>query len=217
MVNGTSLASSLDDVDIYPRFSGGDDDADLKLISRAGNIGVFYISDNTGILNIFGTNGVAILNPVQVDGKLSTKDLSVSGAAHMSTAGGFKANSDARIKQDVLPVQSALDTLNRVDFVTFEYTPEYLAAHPEIASQRYYNVIAQQFATVFPDAVTGSGEYLPNAAKTPDNEIRQVDTYPAQIVTMAAVQELSQKNAALQRQIERLLARVEKLEAAQGK
>jgi hypothetical protein len=217
MVNGNGLQSSLDDVNIYPRASGGDDDTDLRLVSRSGNSGLLYISDSSGILNIVATNGVHVDNPVQIDGTLSTKDVSIHGSAHMSTAGGFKANSDARIKQDVLPVANALDTLNRVDFVTFEYTPEYLAAHPEISSQRYYNVIAQQFATVFPDAVTGSGEYLPNASKTADNEIRQVDTYPAQIVTMAAVQELSQKNAALQRQVERLLARVEKLEAAQGK
>ncbi len=82
-----------------------------------------------------------------------------------------------------------------------------------MADLRYYNVIAQEFAEVFPDAVTGSGEYLPNAGKTPQNEILQVDTYPAQIVTIAAVQELAQKNAALQATVDRLTARLEKLEA----
>ena len=75
----------------------------------------------------------------------------------------------------------------------------------------------RQVQSGFPDAVTGSGEYLAGAPNTPENEILQVDTYPAQIVTMAAVQELAQKNAALQRTVERLTARLEKLEAAQGK
>ena len=78
-------------------------------------------------------------------------------------------------------------------------------------------MIAQQFAEVFPDAVTGSGEYLEGAPKTPENEILQVDTYPAQIVTIAAVQELAQKNASLQATVDRLMTRIAKLENAQGK
>jgi hypothetical protein len=67
---------------------------------------------------------------------------------------------------------------------------------------------------VFPDAVTKSGEYLPGAQKTADNEILQVDTYPAQIVTIAAVQELARKNATLEAMVQRLTARIARLEAA---
>lgn len=217
LVNGNTLHFITDDVDIYPRDSGGDSDADLTLVSRVGNYGRLYISDGDGVLNIGATNGVHISNPVSIEGDVSAKNIRLSGNASKSTAGNFKANSDARIKQNIEPVNGALGTLSQLHFVTFEYTDAYRAEHPDIAPQRYYNVIAQDFARVFPDAVSGSGEYLPGAEKTAANEVLQVDTYPAQIVTMAAVQELAQKNATLQRTVDRLMARIEKLEAAQGK
>jgi len=160
---------------------------------------------------------VHIVNPVEIDGDISGKNIRAHGTITQSTASNAKAPSDARIKQNIEPVSDALNTLSQLHFVTFEYTPAWLAAHPDIAQGRYYNVVAQQFQQVFPDAVSGSGEYLPGAEKNAGNEVLQVDTYPAQIVTMAAVQELAQKNAALQHTVERLTARLEKLEAAQGK
>jgi len=196
-----------DDLVVYPR-GNGDADADVTLVSRNGNYGRMYISDTSANLNISATNGVHISNPVSIEDSLK-----VDGAASKSTAGAWQANSDGRIKQDIAPIDDALDTLAKVHPVTFRYTDAYRAMHPEVADQRYYNVIAQQFAEVFPDAVTKSGEYLPGATKGADNEILQVDTYPAQIVTIAAVQELAQKNAALEATVQRLMARIAKLEA----
>ncbi len=217
IVNGNSLIFTSADMQVNPRFSGGDDDADFLLVSRSGNWGRLYEEDATGNLIIDSIAGVHISNPVSIDGDVSAKNIRAAGTVSQSTAGNMKANSDARIKQNIESVNGALNTLSQLHFVTFEYTDAYRAEHPEIASQRYYNVVAQEFAQVFPDAVSRSGEYLPGSSKTPANEILQVDTYPAQVVTMAAVQELAQKNAALQRTVERLLSRIEKLEAAQGK
>lgn len=214
--NGSDVHFGGDDMVVYPRVNG-DDDADFTLVSRNFHWGRIYVSDATGVLQVGAENGVHINNPVQIDGALDAKSIAVQGSASKSTAGAWKANSDARIKQDIQPVSDALDTLLKVHPVTFEYTDAYRADHAGVTDQRYYNVIAQQFAEVFPDAVSGSGEYLAGAPKTPQNEILQVDTYPAQIVTIAAVQELAQKNAALQSTVERLLARIEKLEAARGK
>lgn len=217
IMNGNALHfSSDDDLDVYPRASG-DADADIVMVSRGGSYGRLYEHDADGKLYIDSTAGVHIVNPVEVAGDISGKSIHASGTITQSTAANPKAPSDARIKQNIEPVSNALDTLSQVHFVTFEYTPAWLAAHPDIAQGRYYNVVAQQFREVFPDAVSGSGEYLPGAEKTSANEVLQVDTYPAQIVTMAAVQELAQKNAALQHTVERLTARLEKLEAAQGK
>jgi endosialidase-like protein len=218
MVNGNTLFfPDFDDMVIYPRTSGGDDDTDLLLVSRNGNYGRLYEQDSTGILQIDATAGVHINSPVEINGTVKTGNMHVNGGISQSTAANPKAASDARIKQNIESVNGALGTLSQLHFVTFEYTDAYRAEHPEIAPQRYYNVVAQEFGRVFPDAVSGSGEYLPGAQKTAANEVLQVDTYPAQIVTMAAVQELAQKNAALQRTVDRLTARLEKLEAAQGK
>ena len=143
-------------------------------MSRGGKTGRIYVSDTSGVMQISATNGVHISNPVTIAG-----DLKINGDASKSTAGAWQANSDVRIKQDIAPIDDALDTLARVHPVTFRYTDAYRAEHPHVADQRYYNVIAQQFAEVFPDAVTKSGEYLPGADKSADNEILQVDTYPA--------------------------------------
>ena len=114
-----------------------------------------------------------------------TNALEVSGDASKSTAGSWLANSDRRIKTVIHPLAGALDLLDRLNPVGFHYTPEYRATHPEIPDVEYFNVIAQEFREVFPDAVHGSGERLPDGS-----EILQVDTYPALIESLAAVKEL---------------------------
>lgn len=212
----TNNIGGLDDFVLYPR-ANGDADVDFRFRTRNGFEGLIYVADSDGTMYISSNGGVHITNPVEIDGAVKTADLAVAGSASKATAGAWKANSDGRIKQDILPIDNAVGTLMKLHPVTFQYTADYRAAHAGIGAERYYNVIAQQFAEVFPDAVTGSGEYLPGAPKTADNEILQVDTYPAQIVTIAAVQELAQKNVALQATVDRLLARVAKLERAQEK
>lgn len=232
MFNTNQFPYPYEDVVIAPRSgSGSDADADLAFITRSGAYnGDIYVSDSTGVMTVYASNGVHISNPVSIDGTLKSASLEVLGNASKSTAGGFSANSDRRIKQDIEPIDNALDTIQQLRPVTFRYSDAYRASHPEIADQRYYNVIAQEFAQVFPDAVHGSGEYLAGAAKTPDNEILQVDTYPALITTVAAVQQLATddetttqrvhhletENAALKAQLDRLSARLDQLSGAKG-
>ncbi len=141
--------------------------------------------------------------------------LEVAGSASKATAGDWLANSDRRIKTDVRTIEDALGKLDRVRLVSFEYTDDYKKSHPGVGDGRYLNVIAQEFAQVFPDHVKGSGEYLPDGS-----EILQVDTYPLTIYAAAALQELrAQQNAELQAlraekdtEIESLRARLAKLE-----
>jgi len=83
--------------------------------------------------------------------------------------------------------------------VDFRYTEDYLAAHPEIEDQRYPNVIAQEFAEVFPDHVKESGEFLADGSP-----ILQVDTYPLTIYSAVAVQELHRDSVELRRENEAL-------------
>src|SRR5205085_1285598 len=83
-----------------------------------------------------------------------------------------------RIKMEIATIPEALATLSRVRPVTFRYTEEYRQAHPSIRDERYFNVIAQEFREVFPDAVHGGGDRMPDGS-----EILQVDTYPALITT----------------------------------
>jgi len=118
----------------------------------------------------------------------TANDLEVEGTASKTAAGSWLANSDARIKQDIQPVTGALETLEQVRLVSFRYTDAYRSEHPSVEERRYLNVIAQEFAEVFPDDVKGSGETLADGS-----EILQVDTYPLTIYSVAAVQELNRK------------------------
>jgi alpha-tubulin suppressor-like RCC1 family protein len=137
----------------------------------------------------------------------ATNALEVAGNASKSTAGSWLSNSDRRIKAEVESIAGALETLDQVRLVDFRYTEDYLAAHPEIEDRRYPNVIAQEFAQVFPDDVKGSGQRLPDGS-----EILQVDTYPLTIYSAAAVQELHQQNKELKAQLADQEQRLRKLE-----
>jgi hypothetical protein len=139
--------------------------------------------------------------------------LEVEGNASKTTASNWLANSDRRIKTEIETVTGALETLSQVRLVNFRYTPDYLAAHPGLEDRSYLNVIAQEFAEVFPDHVKSSGETMPDGSP-----ILQVDTYPLTIFTAAAVQELQRENEALKAQLASQEERLLKLEAAlQGK
>ena len=127
---------------------------------------------------------------IAADGKVglgrvpAANTLEVAGTASKTTSGNWLANSDARIKTNVQNIEHALDTVDRILPVSFRYTEDYRRDHPGIEDKTYYNVIAQDFAKVFPDAVKSSGEMLDG------KPILQVDTYPATIYSIAAIQEL---------------------------
>ena len=136
-----------------------------------------------------------------------THALEVNGNAWKSTAGGWLANSDRRIKTEIESINGALETLDKVRLVDFRYTEDYLATHPEIEDRRYPNVIAQEFAEVFPNEVKSSGETLPDGS-----EILRVDTYPLTIYSAAAVQELHRENQLQHRENKLLRGKIAGLE-----
>jgi hypothetical protein len=138
--------------------------------------------------------------------------LEVEGNASKTTASNWLANSDRRIKTDVATLTGALEKLDRVRLVDFRYTEDYRKAHPGIEDRRYLNVIAQEFAEVFPEHVGESGEFLADGSP-----VLQVDTYPLTIYSAAAVQELHRENQALKRQLADQEERLRKLEALMEK
>lgn len=144
---------------------------------------------------------------VSINRFASANTFEVEGTASKTTAGGWLANSDVRIKKDIRDVNDALATLNKVRLAKFRYEDDYRTAHPTIEDRDYYNVIAQNFRDVFPDHVKGSGEHLETG-----EEVLQVDTHPLTIVSAAAVQELHNLVRAQEEQIAALEARLERLE-----
>ena len=124
-------------------------------------------------------------------GRKSTANiLEVEGDASKTTATAWLANSDRRIKTDIKDIEGAMQTLLKLRPVMFKYSKEYLKMHPTIENKYYYNFIAQEFQQVFPESVKGSGEYLEDDSQ----EILQIDSYNAQIITIKAVQEIIKEN-----------------------
>ncbi len=150
-------------------------------------------------LGRFGIGRVPAANPLEVEGDASK-----------TTAGSWLANSDRRIKTDVRELDGALEVIDRIRPVEFRYTDEYRAAHPAIEDRPYLNVIAQEFAEVFPQWVRESGETLPETRES----ILQVDTWPAAIYSIAAIRELKEIVEEKDKRIQELEKRLEKLERA---
>ncbi len=165
------------------------------------------------LANNVGTTRMSILptGEVGIGRTAAANELEVEGDASKTTATAWLANSDRRIKTDIETVGNALDTLDRVRLVSFDYDDDYRAAHPKIADHRYLNVIAQEFAGVFPEYVKGSGEFLPDGS-----EILQVDTYPLTIYSAAAVQELNTVVKDQECRIAELESKIESLSSRRG-
>jgi hypothetical protein len=141
-------------------------------------------------------------------GRISAANsLEVEGEASKTTATAWLANSDKRIKTDILDIDNAFETILKLRPVKFKYTNEYKLKHPIVKDKYYYNFIAQEFQEVFPESVKGSGEYVDGTKE----EILQLDSYNAQIVSIKAVQELILENQQQQKEIEALRAELEAL------
>ena len=155
--------------------------------------------------------------PIRMDGvghtafgKLpGTNRIEVNGNASKSTAGDWLANSDRRIKTDIQDIDNSFELMRQLRPVKFKYSDEWKQRNPSIKDQYYYNFIAQEYQEVFPEAVKGSGEYLENDRE----EILQIDTYNAQVVTIAAVKELIEENKQLRADNRRLYQKYASLEA----
>lgn len=237
-LNSASLGTN--DVVLKARTAAsGDPNFNMVLQSANTQTASLSVNGTTGATTFTSNNGDLLLQTVQAGKYISTNDrlgikqlpalneLEVNGNASKTTAGSWLANSDRRIKTAIAPISNALGMINRLTPVTFNYTQDYRNTHAVIADMRYYNVIAQDFALVFPDAVKGSGEYLPGLEKSSANEILQVDTYPALITSLSAIQELDVKsesdharivqlqseNAAMRAENAALMLRLDKLEA----
>ncbi|MBL7858018.1 MAG: tail fiber domain-containing protein [Cyclobacteriaceae bacterium] len=188
------------------------DPVDIDFVDYVGTTILGRISMNPSNPDMwFATNGTTVRMRIMADGKMgigrtpTTNLLEVEGEASKTTASGWLANSDRRIKTDIKDITNGIEVVKKLRPVMFRYTDEWMKKHPSIKNQYYYNFIAQEFQQVFPDAVKGSGEFIDGD----DQEILQVDTYNAQIVTIKAVQELIAK-------IELLEAENQKLKSEKG-
>jgi len=192
--------------------------ADITLLPYAGGTG-FNITANASRFSVQTTNGSSYAEMLGID---TSGNLQIAGNAYKPGGGSWVASSDRRIKQDIAPIAGAVDTLLQLHPVSFHYTPEYRALENHFPDKPYFGFIAQEFRDVFPDAVSSTGKRVPGSAPG-DEPILALDSSPALITTVAAVQELAvqsedtrrevatlrAENAALRARLERIEARLD--------
>ncbi|MBK8502018.1 MAG: tail fiber domain-containing protein [Saprospiraceae bacterium] len=157
-----------------------------------------------------GTNVMVIDgddNNVGIDRTPTANDLEVNGTASKTAAGDWLANSDRRIKTDILDIENSFETMLALHPVKFKYSEDWMKRNPSLKDQYYYNFIAQEYQEIFPEAVQGSGEYL----EGDPTEILQIDTYNAQIVNMVATQDLIRENKVMKGEVASLKAALDQM------
>ena len=212
VVVGSSLASVTPTAALHVR----DDSQNPQLIIDR-STGQFKIEQNTAnttaqsnvnlrlasgnivrmVLSSGGNIGIGTSSPAYALDVVGNAGKSVGGTAWVDT-------SDARIKTNVENIENALDKIAQLRPVSFNYTEEYLSVHPEIdGSKRYNSFVAQEYAEVFPDAVSSNAKL--ERVVTPESEgveevretlIEDLHQYTPHDLTMylvKAVQELSRK------------------------
>lgn len=170
------------------------------------------VVDSTGSLiwGRFDTDQLRLNARVGINRTAMEFALEVEGDVAKSIAGDWLVNSDARIKRDVMDIENACEQIIGLHPVQFRYTDEWMSRNPVIADKVYYNFIAQEFQEVFPDAVRRSKESLEEES----DALLQMDSYPAQVVAIKAIQELIQENRSQQKMIKQLVEKVSALEEA---
>jgi hypothetical protein len=116
--------------------NGGDNNVERMRIDSSGNVGIAMTAGGS-------------------------HKLDVTGSAGLSTGTAWTNTSDARIKKDVATITGATAKLKRLRPVSYKYTDQYLSVHSEIdGAKTYYSFVADEYETVFPDAVSNQGDLV---------------------------------------------------------
>lgn len=118
---------------------------------------IFTIDYNS---NIGFSGGVVWINPNKYVGigKNPAYQLELStNSAGKPTSSLWTIVSDKRIKENVTTIESALDKINQLRPVTFNFIKDYRELH-DINNNTYSGFIAQEYETVFPNAVNIKGD-----------------------------------------------------------
>jgi len=165
-------------------------------------------SHNSLIYGEFYNNRIQINHQLGIGMPATENALEVAGNASKTAPGDWLANSDARIKREVLDIENACELISRLRPVTFRFTEDWIQKNPSVKDKVYYNYIAQEYSEVFPQSVLEGGGSL----EGDEQPLLQLDSHPANVVAIKAIQELSEQNSEQQILIRELLQKVLALE-----
>lgn len=110
--------------------------------------------NNALIFGNFSNNKLRVNNFLGIGRAAATNALEVEGEASKTTAGGFIANSDRRLKKNINSIQgeTALERLSQLRGVTYEWNDTKTGTKRPNSIQ--YGFIAQELMEVFPEKVS---------------------------------------------------------------
>ena len=147
---------------------------------------------------------------VGIGTSLPAHKLDVVGTAGLSTGTAWTNTSDSRIKTNVQNIENALEKINMLRPVSFNYTDEYLEVHPELEKEKRYNsFIAQEYAEVFPDAVSNTGKLISKDDEVLIDDLHNYTPHDLNMYLVKATQELSETVKRQQKQIDDLMKLLE--------
>lgn len=169
-----------------------------------GNVGIGLSSPNAPLHILTGNNEIALKLQSENGNDWGIKP-NGSGNSHLNfiwegvfRAGISQANgdylqaSDRRLKEDIQPLESTLDKIDRLG----TYTYSYLNGQ---ATRRSIGVMAQELIEVYPDLVYDEGDHY------------SVAYGPLAVVAIKGIQELKAENADLRSELEELRALVKEI------
>jgi cytoskeletal protein CcmA (bactofilin family) len=148
------------------RFYTGNSDTETMIIDKTGNVGIggmytpsytlevsgngYYSGDLTinGDLNVTGTANINVTYDSGLT--ISSGDLTVSSgnitASGTVTANSFSASSDMKLKDNIMPIENSLMTIEKIQGKTFTWKND-------DKKEKHYGVIAQEIETILPELV----------------------------------------------------------------
>ena len=153
------------------------------------------VSDSKMMIDTDGNVGIAMTPG-------GSHKIDVTGSAGLSTGTAWTNTSDSRVKKNIESIDNALEKIEALRPVSFEYTEDYIdCTDGLIAGQRYNSFIAQEYAQVFPNAVSNRGDVvkdLPNGdSRLVLQDVQQFTPHDLNMYLVRAVQELSAQVKAL--------------------
>jgi hypothetical protein len=160
--------------------------ADMGLFVYGDGRSIHYANSDSSIITL-GQWGAG----PDIQGTGSTWYILSNGAAHFYS----HEDSDKRIKKDIYPIYSGLETICSLNPVSFHFTEEYLKLYPAKKDIERTGFIAQEFQNVYPNNVgTSKDNYL---------TVEQTAIIPHLV---ASVKELKERIDTLEQQVKILMA-----------
>jgi hypothetical protein len=139
-------------------------------------------ADASGVFNRLSSNGTAV--------EFRRQGTTVGSVSVTTTATAYNTSSDYRLKENVAPMQNALDTVAQLNPVTYTWKADGSAGQ---------GFIAHELQAVVPDCVTGEKDAVD---ETGNPQYQGVDTSFLVATLVAAIKELKAEVDSLKAQLE---------------